>query len=201
MDPGPAPLSGERPESFVAAARSGDADAVAALFRCEHPVVWRLCMGFLADRTDADDAAQDAMLHLLDQLDRFDPRRTWTSWRNSVVLNLCRDRLRRESARRRIVESAAAGELPAFLPNPSPPPLDGAARGEVTQIVTSSLRELSPREREVFVLHDLEGHSSGEVATALAIAESTVRVLLSTARRRLRELLAPKLRGVPGVAP
>jgi DNA-directed RNA polymerase specialized sigma24 family protein len=45
------------------------------------------------------------------------------------------------------------------------------------------------------VLHDLEGGSTADVASALAIAESTVRVLLATARRRLRELLAPRLAG------
>jgi RNA polymerase sigma factor (sigma-70 family) len=106
--------------------------------------------------------------------------------------------VRRDAVRRRTEEVALAGELPAFLPSPSPAPHDVAARAELAEILAASLKHLAPREREVFVLHDLEGGATGEVAAALAIAESTVRVLLCTARRRLRDLLAPKLSGLPG---
>jgi RNA polymerase sigma-70 factor (ECF subfamily) len=180
---------GERTEELVDGALRGDADATARLFVREHPLVWRLCLGLLADRVESDDAAQDAMLQLLDQLRRWDRRRPWSTWRNTVVLNHCRDVLRRGASRRRAEEGAAEQTLPALLPDPSV----AAQQSEVRELVTASLRRLAPREREVFVLHDLEGGATSEVAAALAIAESTVRVLLTTARRRLRELLAPRL--------
>jgi len=190
----PDPSSGARNEAaaeWIPAIRGGDAEALARWYRAEHPVVWRLCLGFLAGRAEADDAAQDAMLRLLDTLDRYDARRPWTVWRNSVVMNHCRDRVRREQARARAEATAARDALPAALPHPA----DAVERGELQALVTASLRELTPREREAFVLHDLEGGSTTDVAAALAIAESTVRVLLATARRRLRELLAPRLAG------
>ena len=192
----PDPPTGSRddlPPAWIRAIRAGDADALARWYRAEHPAVWRLCLGFLADRTEADDAAQDAMLQLLDTLDRYDPRRPWPLWRNSIVLNQCRDRRRRRAARQR-AETAVVQETSSAPPDD---PADAAARAEVGDLVTQSLAHLSPREREAFVLHDLEGDSTAEVAAALAIAESTVRVLLATARRRLRELLAPRLAGGP----
>lgn len=192
----PAQANGARndsPPAWIRAIRAGDADALSRWYRAEHPAVWRLCLGFLADRAEADDAAQDAMLHLLDTLDRYDPRRPWPLWRNALVLNQCRDRRRRDAARER-AETAGAHEALPTLPDD---PFDAASRAELTDLVTRSLRHLSPREREAFVLHDLEGGSTGEVAAALAIAESTVRVLLATARRRLRELLAPRVAGDP----
>jgi RNA polymerase sigma-70 factor (ECF subfamily) len=190
MEPAdPAARDVESPDPLVIAARSGDADAVAQLYRREHGTVWRLCFGFLAERTEADDAAQDAMLKLLDTLDLYDPARPFPSWRNTVVLNLCRDRLRRHDARARAESEAAARELPARLPDPA----DEAQHGEVRELVAASLSRLTPREREVFVLHDLEGEAAAAVAATLDIAPSTVRVLLMTARRRLREILAPRL--------
>ena len=181
-------------DPLVVAARTGDSDAVARLYQREHREVWRLCLGFLADRHEADDAAQDAMLKLLDTLDSFDATRSFASWRNAVVLNHCRDRLRRRNARARAESDAAARELPAALPSP----LDHAQRDEVRELVAALLAHLTPREREVFVLHDLQGETANVVAAALDIAPSTVRVLLMTARRRLRGLLAPRLALSPG---
>lgn len=176
-------------DPLLAAATAGEADAIAQLYVREHPLVWKLCLGFLAQRHEADDAAQDAMLQLIDRLRSFDPRLPFAPWRNAVVLNLCRDRLRRRDARAR-AEQRAAEELPL---RPLPSPSSVAERGEVQELVTASLARLAPREREVFVLHDLQGEPSATVAASLSIAESTVRVLLMTARRRLRELLAPRL--------
>ena len=57
---------------------------------------------------------------------------------------------------------------------------------------------LSPREREVYVLRDLEGGDTKVVATALGITESSVRSILTLARRRLRHVIGSKL---PGLVP
>ena len=69
MDPVP-PERGLRPQDLVPALLAGDAEAVARWYRAEHPAVWRLCLGLLVQRVEADDAAQDAMLRLLDTLGR-----------------------------------------------------------------------------------------------------------------------------------
>jgi DNA-directed RNA polymerase specialized sigma24 family protein len=71
----PSSARNEAAAAWIPAIRAGDAEALARWYRAEHPAVWRLCLGFLAERAEADDAAQDAMLKLLDTLDRYDPRR------------------------------------------------------------------------------------------------------------------------------
>jgi RNA polymerase sigma-70 factor (ECF subfamily) len=147
-------------------------------------VVFRLCVGFLADRTEAEDAAQDAMLHLLDRLAAYDARRPWNSWRNTVVLNHCRDRLRRRTTRRTHEDRAPASTTP--LPSPH----DVAAAKEVAARLEEALAALTPREREAFVLRDLQGCSTEDAATILGIGASSVRSLVTLARRRLRTLLA-----------
>lgn len=170
---------------------AGDAAAIDAWYRAEHPGVWRLCLGVLADATEADDLAQDAMLHLLDTLDRWDPARPWPAWRNRVVVNLCRDRLRRRATRAGHEDAAqrAGALLPAVLPSPE----DAAHAGEVRAALLTALAALTPREREAFVLVDLSGTPAAQAAEAMEIAEGTVRSLLTLARRRLRTLLADRL--------
>jgi RNA polymerase sigma-70 factor (ECF subfamily) len=190
--PPPAP----RPDDLARAVLDGEPQALERWYRAEHPSVWRLCLGFLGRRAEADDVAQDAMLHLHDRLLRWDQARPFEAWRNGVVLNFCRDRRRRAAARQRAEGRAALErDMPVILPEP------GATleQGELAALVTQSLSVLTEREREAFVLHDLEGRPSDEVARAMDIAQGSVRALLTLARRRLRELLAPRLAGyVPG---
>jgi len=175
------------------------ADAFDAWYRREHPIAYRLCFGILLDPTDAEDAAQDAILRVFDNLRRFDPARAYGAWRNAIVANLCRDRLRSRSARRRLAESVAREptSLDTFrLPDPQ----NQAAAAEVLDILVASLSRLTPREREVFVLKDLEQQSTPHVASALGVTQSSVRSLLTLARRRLRGILEHRLPQVLGSA-
>jgi RNA polymerase sigma-70 factor (ECF subfamily) len=147
--------------------------------------VWRLALGFLARAELAEDLAQEAMLKLHDKLERWDPARPYVQWRNSVVLNLCRDRLRREDARSRAETAALELRLPAVLPDPA----CVAQQGELRALLQLALERLSAREREAFVLRELEGHSTTDVAAVMRIEESSLRSLLTLARRRMREFL------------
>jgi RNA polymerase sigma-70 factor (ECF subfamily) len=172
---------------LLASAARGEPDAVDTWFRAEHPVVWRLCVGLLANATDADDAAQDAMLKLLDTLARRDPARPYEPWRTTVVLNHCRDRLRRAGTRTKYEDAAPP------LPDRVPAPDEAASAGELRDLLSAALARLSPREREAFVLRDLQGLDTAEVASVMDVAPATVRSLITLARRRLRQLLGPRL--------
>jgi RNA polymerase sigma-70 factor (ECF subfamily) len=186
------------PDSLAAAVLVGGPDAVGRWFEAEHPVVWKLCFGLLADEAEADEAAQDAMTHLHDHLGRWSAHQAYAPWRNAVVTNLCRDRLRRERTRKE--KEADAAEWRGW-PDLLPDPRGDAHRDELVQLVREALAVLSPREREVFVLRDLEQCPTREVAEALEITESSVRSLLTLARGRLRRLLSPRVsRPLPDIA-
>ena len=192
-----APPSGSGPEALARAVLCGADGALAAWFCAEHRAAWKLCFGLLADGAEADDAAQDAMLHLHDHLARWDQGRPYRAWRNTVVLNLCRDRMRRAKTRRRAEEHAAGAGSAMHLADP----VEEAAQSEAREVLRASLAALSPREREAFVLRDLEGLPTQETAAALGVTESTVRALLTLARRRLRRIIGERVPGlVPGSA-
>ena len=183
-------------EALVPAVLAGDPAALDAWYRAEHPRVWRLCTGLLASREGAEDAVQDALMQLSDRLDRWDPARPYAAWSGRVVVNLCRDRLRRLESRRRAETAAgrAALEQATALPRAGAlDPLDAAAREDTARLFERALASLAPREREAFVLTDLEGGATRDTAEAMGIANGTVRTLLALARRRLRERLAPHL--------
>jgi len=174
---------------LLRAVLAGAPEAVDAWFRAEHPEVYRLCFGFLAHAADAEDVAQESMLHLLERLADWDSARSYRAWRTTLVLNRCRDRLRRAESRRSAEEGAARARPEAPLPDPG----DAAQRAEIEAALALGLRVLPPREREAFVLRDLQELDTGEVARVLAITESSVRSLVTLARRRLREVLGKHL--------
>lgn len=165
--------------------RAGAPDALGDWYEAEHPQVFRLCLAFLGDPLGAEDLAQDAMLHLADRIRSWDPQRPYWPWRTRVVLNLARDHRRRAANRPR----APLPDLPARLPAPE----EIAEQRELQGLVAAALAGLTEREREAFALHDLAGHDAREVSEAMGIGVSSVRSLLTLARRRLRGLLAPRL--------
>lgn len=169
--------------------RAGDPDAIDRWYRRDHPMVWRLAYGLLGERAEADDLAQDAMLQLHDKLTCGEPPRAYRAWRDSLVLNLCRDRLRRRASRQR-AETRAGG--PRAL---GAEPASSAAleRADTRDVLRRALDALPERERAAFVLRELEGHATSHVALVLEIGESSVRSLLTLARRRLRDLLGERL--------
>ena len=203
---------GATPLEWIRGARDGDPAALDAWFRHEHPVVYRLCFGFLADAAEAEDLAQDAMLHLHDRLpdwdeNRWDEHRGYGAWRDTLVLNLCRDRLRRLGARSRVHREAAQAALEARGPAaaneaPADGPHERLERAELRDVLRETLAALSPREREVFVLRDLEGENTEATAERLDIQPSSVRSILTLARRRVRARLEARFGGlVPGEEP
>jgi len=164
-----------------------DPRAIERWYRLEHPRVWRRCLGLVGSRADTDDLAQDAMLKLHDELPRRSSDVPYAAWSARVVVNLCRDRWRRGAARVRAENAAREHRPEQLLPDPS----EALSQTELRDLVSAVLVKLPEREREAFVLRELEQLSTQEVALAMDVEESTVRSLTTLARRRMRVWLAP----------
>ncbi|HED65305.1 MAG TPA: sigma-70 family RNA polymerase sigma factor [Planctomycetes bacterium] len=167
----------------------GDGELLGRWYELEWPTVYRLCFGLLADHAEAEDCAQDAMLRLRNRIASWDSTRAYEPWRRSVVLNLCRDHGRRQRARR---DAEQAGAIRRTATHGEDPAANAELEDDARMLATA-LSQLPEREREAFVLRDLEEETTENVARIMGIAASSVRSLLALARRRLRHLLEPAL--------
>jgi RNA polymerase sigma-70 factor, ECF subfamily len=70
-----------------------------------------------------------------------------------------------------------------------PSPLEMAERSELNVRLQAAIGTLTDTQREVLIMHDVQGWKHADIAHLLGLAESTVRVHLLHARRRLRTLL------------
>jgi RNA polymerase sigma-70 factor (ECF subfamily) len=159
-------------------------DAFALLVERYQGQVLRLAAHLVRDREEAKDVAQDAFLRAYRSLAGFRPELSFRNWLLAITVNAARDHHARWAGRHlRPLEDA-----------PEPLSLDVPVDQQVEDaLFAAQVRRcaelLSPREREVFVLRDLEGLEVDEIASLLALEPPTVRRHLARARLRLRQIL------------
>jgi RNA polymerase sigma-70 factor (ECF subfamily) len=181
---------------LVRAARTGDREALDALMRRHRAAVVRACARLLRDRTEAEDAAQEALLQALVGLPRLrDPHR-FAPWLHGIAVNVSRRALRR----RRALEALLRGEG-AWQPTWPPAavsPEDALLERERRTALVAALADMPAPAREAIVAVDLGGASYHDAAARLAVPASTVRGRLHEGRKRLRARLEDERTTRPG---
>ncbi len=179
----------ETEKELIAMVLSGRAEAFEPLVTPYRGPLLALASRLTGNREEALDVVQEALLRAYRSLKTFDVARPFRNWLFQIAANEARDRGRRRSreraAFRDVVEDAAGGAMDG--------PEAGHDRRELGAKVMSSLAALSPREREVFVLRDLEELDVRETSRVLGCSSLAVRVHLSAARRKLREAIRKDL--------
>jgi RNA polymerase sigma-70 factor (ECF subfamily) len=161
--------------------------AGAALESCyrEHGArVYRLCLQMLGQPADAEDAAQEVFLKVLDRSGQFEGRAAFSTWLHRLTVNLCLNRLERERLRVAVPLSPEEGALAA---GQSPWP-QAAARAAAAR-VTALLARLPLEHRLVLHLREVEGLAYREIAAALGIPLGTVMSRIARARESLSRLV------------
>jgi RNA polymerase sigma-70 factor (ECF subfamily) len=174
-------------------AARGDPAAAEELARAHGPAAFRLARSLGLGEHDAEDVAQEVMVGLLRMLGRYDPERAALGTLvYRMTLNAVTDVRRRQAGR----PGQADSEVFRSAPDPRGAPAPAVDEpGRVRMAVLAAAQGLPERQRQVFVLHDLEELSIAEAAAALEITETNARVHLCSARRTLRERLAHLLEG------
>jgi len=170
---------------LIRAAAGGDRRAFEDLVLRKRDQVVRTAFQITGNLEDAKDVAQGVFLRLWRVLQRFDLARRFDTWLYRITVNAAIDHVR---------ERGPKGILQA-LPDDAGGTLRDPARGadeqfDLAQLQGAFLRlaaRLAPKQRAAFVLKDIEGLDTTEVAAVLGVTESTVRNHLLQARRVLRE--------------
>jgi RNA polymerase sigma-70 factor, ECF subfamily len=169
--------------SLVARVRRGDAAAFEVLVRRHCRAAYLVALARVGERADAEDVCQEALLRAWERIQECrDPSR-FAGWLLTIVRNTAHNR--REYLAVRGVESLDHPRLPASTSRTD----DRTDQAELRDTLSAALALLAPGQREVVLLHDLEGWSHAEIAARLEMSEVGSRRQLSDARKRLRETL------------
>jgi RNA polymerase sigma factor (sigma-70 family) len=154
-------------------------DGLARRFEARRGRLTGLAYRMLGSRSEAEDAVQEAWLHLsraADGVGNLDP------WLSTVVGRICLDMLRSRRARR---ERPLDGSVPDPVVE-TDPEYEAVLADSIGLALLVVLDTLTPAERVAFVLHDLFAMPFEEVAQVLDRSPAATRQLASRARRRVR---------------
>ena len=189
--------------------RAGDEDAFMEIVARYSPLMRRIALGYVRSPAVADDVVQEAWLGVLTGLGRFEGRSSLKTWILRILINQARTRATREA--RSLPFSALAREEedegPAVDPARFGPdggwkslpddwrtlPEERLLANETLAVLRQAVDGLPERQREVFLLRDVEGWESDEVAAALEVSAGNERVLLHRARAKVRAALEREL--------
>lgn len=171
---------------------AGDMDAARLLVEHLSPLVRRWVRNHLPRRELEEDLMQEVFLKLLQKLPGYQPRGgiPFEHWASRLAVRTCLDALRAERARPEWrVADLPGGEaewLDYLLSRRQEPP--PAAEPGARAIITRLLSQLSPPDRLVLTLLDLEERSTQEIATLTGWTRPMVKMRAMRARRKLRAL-------------
>jgi len=167
---------------LVQRARAGDGPAFEELVRGHYRAAYATARALTGNAMDAEDVVQDSFIRALERLDDCDPER-FAGWLLAIVRNRAHNVRDREQVR----TATAIEDVDPAGPDRTDRRME---RGELRGTLEGALADLSPVQREVVLLHDMEGWRHREIAEALDMSEVMARQHLFQARKRLRELLS-----------
>lgn len=174
--------------ALLMALRQGDEEALDELIERKTAPLLKLIQRMVTDAEEARDIVQVTFVRLWEHRERFDERWAANTWIYRIATNLAIDYIRSRNCRQKTAEPLRFHVVHHE---------DGRTRNanarqhevEVAAIFQELAAELSPQQRMVFLLREIEDLPSKEVAEIVGIRESTVRNHLFNARKELRQRL------------
>ena len=169
-------------------AQRGDQDALNELVVTYQQAVFSLCYRMLRVRTEAEDAAQEAMVKAVMKLHSYDADRPFKPWILRIASNECIDRIRR---RKDAISLDGMGEDGAWewQVGDSPNPEASFLKEEEHALINDKLNDLTPLDKMVISLFYWEGLAYTEISEITDLSVSAIKSRLFRARRELASLL------------
>ncbi len=172
-------------KALACAAAKGDMAAFEELYNRHNRRVYSVCLRMTHNVSEAEDLAQEAFIQLFRKIGSFRGESAFTTWLHRLTVNQVLMYFRKKSVK--LERTTQEGDTPEQVvrgtQNPNTMPV-------VDRIALDrAIAHLPPGYREVFLLHDVEGHDHEEIGRMLGVATGTSKSQLHKARMKLRRLL------------
>lgn len=166
---------------LLQAAGAGDREAFAQIVREHFRVAYATAFAITQNPADAEDIVQDAFVRCWQRLGQCREPAAFGGWLRSIVRSVAFNHQERERVRATQPLEAAVSSTDSAEHH--------LTRSILRDRLLQGMEGLTPTQREVLLLYDLEGFRHAEIAGLLGVSELMSRRHLSNARRRMRRLL------------
>ncbi len=174
-------------QEWLEKARQGNEEAFTALVETYQTPVYNLCYRMLGEGGSAEDAAQETFWRAWQNLNRYDPQRSFITWLLSIAAHFCIDQ-----QRKRRITLFELDEFPDFdLSDPQEPtPEKVVTLNEEDAALHTLINQLNPQDRAAVILKYWHDCSEEEISQMLSLTVSAVKSRLHRSRRQLAEMIS-----------
>jgi RNA polymerase sigma-70 factor, ECF subfamily len=159
--------------NLVERAKTGDREAFGALIENTQEDVYRFCYYLCGNKARAQDLMQDAYVRVLENIKKLDDNEKFTSWVFRTAKNLYLDYLKSPRSKEQAYEDTGASE----------------ARTEAIVQIRQAFSKMTPEDRFLVLMADLQKASYSEIAQMLEISEEAVTSRIHKARENFKKIL------------
>lgn len=171
--------------------KGGNFNNFRKLVELSSPIAYSVAFRMLGDDERAKDIVQDTMVTIWQKLKKIKNAEVYKTWMYRVVLNKCYDELRK---RKRNPEFTMDDTTWGLISNRiSEGPSESLENSETAKIITILSDKLSPKQKAVFILSDLEEMSNDKISEITGISKSAVKANLYYARKSISEKIGKYL--------
>ncbi len=172
-------------EEIIEGCKSGKRAAQNELYKRYNAAMFGISMRYSNNKTEAEDALQEAFIKIYKNIRRFEGRRdgSLTAWIKTIVVNTA---LTINKKNKKHNYTADIDEV--ILPKQEPQ-VEIENTQDMQQKIMLALKELPSGYRTVFNLYVMEGYTHQEIADILEISVNTSKSQLSKARKFLKKIL------------
>ena len=182
-------------EALIALAANGNEEAFGNLVSMYEKLVYNTVRSKISSPEDALDISQEVFIKIWRYIGRYRGDCRFSTWVYKICRNTCLDFLRRSqhyvTERMPVFTDRDGDETEAELPDESAAssPERTFEKNDDIRMVREAIDALSPEQREVILLRDIEGYTYDEISEMLSIEIGTVKSRLSRARSNLRSII------------
>ncbi|MCC6838820.1 MAG: RNA polymerase sigma factor [Flavobacteriales bacterium] len=167
----------------------GETGLYEILMRRHNQTLYRAVRSYLHDGEDVEDAMQEAYLKAFAKLSQFKGESAFSTWLVRIGINEALQQLRKQRTMRVVSDTADAEQLERIADTGQMNPEQRTIQGEHRRLLEQAIDRLPEGYRAVYMLREVEGMAVAEVARALDLTESNVKVRLHRAKDMLKEAL------------
>jgi RNA polymerase sigma-70 factor (ECF subfamily) len=171
--------------------RKGNLQDFRKLVEKASPFAFSVAFRMMGDEEQANEIVQETMITIWKTIGKIKSAESFKPWMYRIVVNKCYDEMRRKKRNPEFIADAAAWER--ISERVSENPGTEMENREMANIITLLTEKLSPRQKAVFVLADLEEMSNDEISEATGMSKLNVKANLHYARKSIGEMIRKHL--------